>query len=392
MITGLGGSAALVYFAGRRPGERRSLARVAIRMGTSTGLVAALGGVLLLLGPYRAQLSPELFPIALGLIMLAPVVQVAQFLESILQGVGKIVEISLADVGASAAMAVIGVAVLLTDISAPGWLIGIGAVHVLALLARVRLASSAGVLPAAHGSIEAQSVLKYGLKGYLGDLLQGANYRLDLFIIAWFMPLLDVGLYAVAVSFAELALLVPRTLSTILMQRAASRPTAVSAAVTSTVTRLTSVFLGAYGVAMALGGGWVLEILLGPSFSGSLSPLRLLLPGIWFLGLYENIVSDLTGRGLYGAKSIAAGLGAIVTVSLDVLLVPRYGIGGAAIASTIAYGVAFIAAVSFFQRRVGLGLFLVLVPHRGDFWMLRDLLKPGRKNQPANQEGPANEF
>ena len=51
------------------------------------------------------------------------------------------------------------------------------------------------------------------------------------------------------------------------------------------------------------------------------------------------VTGDLRGRGRPGVSSLLAGLTAIVTVGLDLLLIPAYGANGAALASAVAYTV-----------------------------------------------------
>lgn len=53
--------------------------------------------------------------------------------------------------------------------------------------------------------------------------------------------------------------------------------------------------------------------------------------------------------------SIAAGVGAAVTVVADVALLPRWGIAGAAVASILAYGTTAGVLVVAFCRSTGAG-------------------------------------
>jgi len=56
-----------------------------------------------------------------------------------------------------------------------------------------------------------------------------------------------------------------------------------------------------------------------------------------------------------------------VTVALDLLLIPRYGIIGAAVASTCAYTVEFLVAGAFFLRHSSLPWKEVVLFRRADF-------------------------
>src|SRR5467141_4534639 len=64
----------------------------------------------------------------------------------------------------------------------------------------------------------------------------------------------------------------------------------------------------------------------------------------------------------------------ILTVILDIVLIPRYGISGAAVASSIVYTTATIASVSIFRHESGAGLLETLVIQPEDFIRYRRLL------------------
>ena len=99
----------------------------------------------------------------------------------------------------------------------------------------------------------------------------------------------------------------------------------------------------------------------------ALIPLWLLLPGIVFMAAAKVISSYLSGIGkpIY-TTYIAAGA-VIVTVILDLLLIPPYGISGAAIASSITYTGTAIASVWLLKVESGAGWLESLVVKREDF-------------------------
>ena len=87
----------------------------------------------------------------------------------------------------------------------------------------------------------------------------------------------------------------------------------------------------------------------GPDFHSALVPFFILLPGMWFLAAGGLVEDALAGRGRPGLSSILAGVEVIITIGLDLLLIPRYGAVGGAIASVCAYvfyGTASIVTVA----------------------------------------------
>jgi O-antigen/teichoic acid export membrane protein len=101
---------------------------------------------------------------------------------------------------------------------------------------------------------------------------------------------------------------------------------------------------------MALLAPVVLPLVYGSDFKASAGPACLLLAGLTG-GVASGIVSAyLSGIGRPGLNSLAIGTGLVVTVVLDVLLIPRWHVMGAAAASTITYLTTTIALLVLFRR------------------------------------------
>jgi Na+-driven multidrug efflux pump len=94
--------------------------------------------------------------------------------------------------------------------------------------------------------------------------------------------------------------------------------------------------------------------------------MLILLPGIWWLGMGSVVTSDLRGRGRPGTASIVSGVALIATISLDVALIPPFGVLGAAVASLVAYTVQGILALAALSRVSGMPVRTLVVPERAD--------------------------
>ena len=71
-----------------------------------------------------------------------------------------------------------------------------------------------------------KDILKYGLKGYAGNLSWLANSRLDQFIMSAFVLPSELGFYAVAVSYAIMPLSISSSLATVLFPNVANNGSA----------------------------------------------------------------------------------------------------------------------------------------------------------------------
>jgi O-antigen/teichoic acid export membrane protein len=216
-----------------------------------------------------------------------------------------------------------------------------------------------------------KSCLGLGVKGYLANLFQFFNYRLDILLLSLFMGVTPVGLYTTAVLAAEILWYVPEAVATVLFPKTASASASEARAFTPLVSR--TVFLMTLGLAvlLALLSYPVVVTMFGMQYEDSVMPLKLLLPGVVLLSLAKVLASDLGGRGLLLYNTLGSLTGLIATVILDLLLIPRWGINGAAIASSISYGLSSSVILFFYFRASGNGLRDVLLPRYTDWAFYR---------------------
>lgn len=220
----------------------------------------------------------------------------------------------------------------------------------------------------------ARSTLRMALPVYLGNAIQYLNYRLDLVFVGALAGVVGVGLYSVSYRIAEMLLIVPNAIGFVHVSRAASD---VEMRLQASSIRLfwasASVVAGASAV-VALVARPAITLVFGADYDGAVTPLILLLPGIIALAGGGVLTNDLAGRGraAYNAWGSAGAL--VVTVALDVWLVPDHGAVGAAIASTAAYSISLAVGVFGFVRVTGATLGDLL---RGWCWW-RGLQMPRR--------------
>ncbi len=127
---------------------------------------------------------------------------------------------------------------------------------------------------------------------------------------------------------------------------------------------LWSTLVGA--LVMAASAGLMLPLVFGPAFRGSVAPLLWLLPGVTFFSLTMVLAGHIGGIGKPYLNLIVATFSLIVVVPATLLLVPRFGIAGAAVANGTSYAVSAIATVAIFCSIEKQPLKHVLLPCSGD--------------------------
>jgi Na+-driven multidrug efflux pump len=88
---------------------------------------------------------------------------------------------------------------------------------------------------------------------------------------------------------------------------------------------------------MAAAAPLVLPAVYGPAFADAVLPAWILLAGLAGGGVTGVILAWLSGTGRPGLGSAAIAAGLVVTLTLDVALIPGWAEVGAAVASTVAY-------------------------------------------------------
>jgi O-antigen/teichoic acid export membrane protein len=180
-------------------------------------------------------------------------------------------------------------------------------------------------------------IASYGLRGQVGGLITLLNLRLDFAILGALAGPAVLGSYAVASKYAELLRLPGTALTWVFYPRLAKLGETEAAGVARRMIRPTLIGIVLAAIPVALLTSPVMRLLYGEQFDAAVTPARVLLVGMLLAGASGVASAYLYGRGTPGLNSIVLGLGLVVTVVLDLLLIPRFGALGAAVASTAAY-------------------------------------------------------
>jgi O-antigen/teichoic acid export membrane protein len=216
----------------------------------------------------------------------------------------------------------------------------------------------------------ARGMLSFGSKSYVQTLAATLHLRIDQYICAYFLAPADVGLYAIAVNFATLLLKIPEATGTVMFPRLAAAHERDAHAATTRVCRHTLFILVLGVVAFAVGGPIAIPILYGHRFDGAVRPLLILLPGILLMALYQLLSRNFTSRGKQEVNIVAACTALTLNVTLNLFLIPRYGISGAAMANGISYGTAALVLLVAFVRDSGHSVGETLVVRRAEITQL----------------------
>ena len=117
--------------------------------------------------------------------------------------------------------------------------------------------------------------------------------------------------------------------------------------------RLSSTVVLAGALVMMALAEWLFPFLYGDVFAGSAKALRWLMPGILFACISKMMVLLVVRTGKVKYNALASGVGLVATIVMNMILVPKVGFVGAAIASSVAYLAILVVVLWVVFRRLG---------------------------------------
>lgn len=216
----------------------------------------------------------------------------------------------------------------------------------------------------------------YGLKSYLANMITFLNYRLDTFLIkALNKSTASVGQYGVAVTLAELVWVFSSAVSSVMFPYVTSiESDEEKSKVTSTTFKIVMVFTSFAIIGLLLGSN-LIGVIYGPRYYGSIAPFRMLLLGIFSLSLGKILANDIAARGKPELNAFSNFIGLITNVLLNIILIPRLGIVGAAVATSISYTLTSIMFICSFLKLTGLSLKQLFIFNKEEIKIVVEFIK-----------------
>ncbi|MFC4439733.1 MULTISPECIES: oligosaccharide flippase family protein [Natrialbaceae] len=176
--------------------------------------------------------------------------------------------------------------------------------------------------------------------------LLSSLYHIDVVMLQHFRESAEVGNYKAALTLAEFLWFVPLALQTVYVHSTSElwsrNRTRQITSLASKTTRYTFLLTAIMAVGLAALADVAVPIYFGPDATPAIEPLLLLLPGALGFALARPILAVSQGEGTLRYPVAATGTAAVINVVLNFLLIPRYGMSGAAVATSIGYGGMFI--------------------------------------------------
>jgi O-antigen/teichoic acid export membrane protein len=212
----------------------------------------------------------------------------------------------------------------------------------------------------------ARETLAFGIQSHIGGIFATGSYSLDQWILGAASTSRELGLYSVAVSWFQGLFLLPIAIGVVARPDLVRLSRTDAAPYISSLYRVTIVATGLLATFLFVVAPVLCGRIFGPEFRDATESLRLLAPGALGVCTVKLLGTALIAQRRPLLESSAMGAGFLVAVVLYLVLIPAYGATGAAIASTIAYSTAGLAAAILITRTLSLSR-TALIPRPSDF-------------------------
>lgn len=196
-----------------------------------------------------------------------------------------------------------------------------------------------------------KELFNYGFIIQLANLFQFGVYRVNYLILEKFSNTGILGVYSIGNQVGEKALIPGNAVSLVQYSTISnSEDLKYSVKLTIQLSNLNTILsIASFTALLCIPADW-LTYLLGPDFTEIKSVLYYLAPGIIFLSVSSIFSHFFAGLGKYSINTKISGLGLIAIIILSYLLIPIYGIEGAAISASLVYLIQLIINLIVFKN------------------------------------------
>lgn len=178
----------------------------------------------------------------------------------------------------------------------------------------------------------------FGSKVYFSNILGFVHYRIGIFLLNVYLNPVAVGLYSVATVISERIWLISQSVSLVIFPKISSETNEKTLKEFTPVVCRNVLFVNmVIALLLNLFSPHVIFIIFSNEFNDAIVPFQILLIGSVAFSVAKVISSDLAGRGKPIVDNYVGLFSTVLNVILNIFLIPKMGILGAAWASSITY-------------------------------------------------------
>jgi len=341
----------------------------ALLAGSALGV--AVGWALISLDlPFFAKASRSSFYVSLSVI---PFVAVQNAFVMVLIGMRKIGLVAIVTITSVAVQLAAALALVLgLGLGVQGALWSVVIADTVTIAVALGAFRREGWLRAGRVTLSSMGALAgYGVRYYVAKLSTMVHFRVGTLLLAFFVSPAEIGLFAAASQLTGRVTLISKAVEMALFPRVAGdergRPELVARSGRVTMLAVAAV------LCLLVALSWpIVAVVLSPEFLPAVPLIWIVAPGVLARSGANVLMTFYMATNRPAVCSWSVGLGMAANVLAILVLLPRFGLAGAAWAMTIGYVMSWSILLAAFHRSTGRGVVETWRPRRGDVVLLLD--------------------
>jgi O-antigen/teichoic acid export membrane protein len=220
--------------------------------------------------------------------------------------------------------------------------------------------------------IDVKVFFSYSIIAFITNCIQFLAYRIDYWLINYYRDKTELGWYSLAVRIVQIFWIMPVLFASIVFPVVSSGKTKYSEML-AIIRIMNAVNFFSCFVLFFL-AEWLIPLLFGKEFANSASLIRILLPGAFLFCMTTILAAYFAGINKLLINLVGSALCFAIIFGLDLWLIPKFGMYGAAVASSIGYSLTTFYFVVLFYSKSEVSLAQLLFPKKGDWQFIKHLI------------------
>ncbi|MHB1922622.1 MAG: oligosaccharide flippase family protein [Chitinophagaceae bacterium] len=200
-----------------------------------------------------------------------------------------------------------------------------------------------------------RELMRFSWLAFFANVFQFLAYRMDFWLVDYFQGEKELGWYALAAKLSQIFWIIPIGAAGVIFPFSTQQVEKITLKMVSLIrVLLFSYFL--LGLGVALSAPILIPAFFGSVFQGTVFPFLLLLPGVIIFSMTTLLSAYFAGINRLMINLKVSFFCFLLILIGDILLIPKLGISGAALVSSIGYGFSGIYSLVFFSRQLNIDI------------------------------------
>jgi O-antigen/teichoic acid export membrane protein len=219
-----------------------------------------------------------------------------------------------------------------------------------------------------------KNIFKYSLFSFISNILFFLVTRIDYFFVQHYCTEDALSNYIQVSKLGQLFFFLPTVIATVIFPYSSANEDSTYVSKVQLLCRIIVWFFIFAFCFVVLTGYWLFPWLFGKDFGMMYTAMLYYLPGFFSLSIVTLLAAYLAGKGMIKTNLVATITTLIIVVTGDVILIPNFGINGAALVSSLGYFVCMLYLLCVYKIKMQCVIVNFFAITRKDF-QLAGLLK-----------------